>query len=74
MPDPMVWTNRLRENSNVQATIGCHPGRGGTAFFDGLIDEVRIFDRALTAVEVLETEAQHSWCARTGRGAGYHYT
>ena len=33
-PDPMVWTNRLRENDNVVCTIGCHPGNGGQAFFD----------------------------------------
>ena len=71
-PNPMVWKNNLRDNDNVQCTIGCHPGRGGQAFFDGLIDEVRVFDRALTALEVLETEAQHSWCARAGRGPNYH--
>ena len=74
MPDPMVWQNLLRDNDAVVCTIGCHPGNGGQAFFDGLIDEVRIFDRALSAVEVLETEAQHSWCARSDRGANYHYT
>ena len=74
MPDPMVWRNHLRDNGNVQCTIGCHPGHGGQAFFDGLIDEVRIFDRALTAMEVREREAQHSWCARAGRGPNYHFT
>eukprot|EP01045_Picozoa_sp_COSAG04_P006600 COSAG04_NODE_327_length_16667_cov_12.707991_10_plen_487_part_00 len=73
-PDPMVWKNRLRESDNVVCTIGCHPGNGGQAFFDGLIDEVRIFDRALSHQEILGTEAQHSWCARGARGQNYHYT
>ena len=74
MPDPMVWRNHLRDSDSVTCTIGCHPGHGGQAFFDGLIDELRIFDRALTPLEVLETEAQHSWCARGDRGSNYHYT
>ena len=39
-----------------------------------MIDEVRIFDRALTHQEILGTEAQHSWCARGALGQNYHYT
>ena len=69
------WISRMF--GGVTCEIGCRiRGDGVTAldFFDGLIDEVRIFDRALSAVEVLETEAQHSWCARGDRGANYHYT
>ena len=74
MLEPMVWKNHLRDSDSVTCTIGCHPGRGGQAFFDGLIDEVRVFDRALSPLEVLETEAQHSWCTRADRGNNYHYT
>ena len=71
--DPRVWASRF-PGTNQTCTIGCHPGHGGQAFFDGLIDEVRIFNRALSEREVLVNEATHAWCLRAGRSAGYHYT
>ena len=70
---PRVWASRFT-GRNSTCTIGCHPGHGGQAFFDGLIDEVRIFNRALSPDEVLVNEATHAWCMRAGRSQNYHYT
>lgn len=68
---PRSWENHLFSGSNAagavsvsdgstsSCAIGGHPTMG--SFFDGLIDEVRIFDQALTAGDVAQ-EAAHYWC------------
>ena len=46
-------TGTFVEVSSVPWNIGNVPGSGGIRFpWDGLIDEVEIFDRALTAAEI----------------------
>ena len=54
------------ECQTASCSIGGHPSFEGWAnahgmYFDGLIDEVRIFDHALTPGEVSQ-EAVHYWC------------
>ena len=63
----MVWPNRLN-NGDPPATcnIGCHGS--GRSFFDGLIDEVRIFSGALEPHAVLQDYA-HAWCSESMTGA-----
>jgi hypothetical protein len=63
---PRSWQNQLQGTGDSGSTgatsscaIGGHPSMG--AYFDGLIDEVRIFDHALTAGDVAQ-EATHFWC------------
>ena len=46
-------------------TIGCHGS--GRSFFDGLIDEVRIFNGALAGHAVLQDYA-HAWCTESQSG------
>lgn len=62
-----VWPNRL-VNSNPPATctVGCHGS--GRSFFDGLIDEVRLFSGALEPHAVLQDYA-HAWCSESMNGA-----
>ena len=69
--EPRAWINGLldtcsksREDRSCpgpqpSCSIGGHPSM--QAYFDGLIDEVRIFDHALTPGEVAQ-EAVHYWC------------
>ena len=56
---PFKWTNGLQRSSTSSCTIGGHPSMA--AYFDGMIDEVRIFDHALSAGAVSE-ESVHYWC------------
>jgi hypothetical protein len=53
-----VWPNRLfHANPPATCNIGCH--NSGRSFFDGLIDEVRIFSGALEPHAILQV-ACHS--------------
>lgn len=54
-----VWANRLHTSHTSSCAIGGHPSM--SAYFDGLIDEVRIFDHGLSAGAV-SNEAGHFWC------------
>jgi len=45
-------TGALSTNSEVFAWIGSNPPTVGSNAFDGLIDEVRIYDRALSEIEI----------------------
>ncbi|MBN2202061.1 chitobiase/beta-hexosaminidase C-terminal domain-containing protein, partial [bacterium] len=45
-------TGTLDTNAGVDAWIGCNPPTAGSNAFDGLIDEVRIYDRALAPGEI----------------------
>lgn len=42
------------KNSSVKMAIGCNPGTTNAEFFNGWIDEVRIWSRALDASEIAE--------------------
>ena len=76
--DPRPWANQLAtgctgncngHNSNGDTSscaIGGHPTMG--AYFDGLIDEVRIFDHALTEGDIAQ-EAVHYWCENIAESA-----
>lgn len=45
-------TGALSTDANVTALLGCNPGADHTAAFDGSIDEVQIYTRALSAEEI----------------------
>jgi hypothetical protein len=48
------WTGSAGATTTTQGiSIGRYTGSGGTPYFPGLIDEVRIYGRALSAAEVL---------------------
>jgi hypothetical protein len=49
------WTGAAGAASTLQALhLGDYPGATGGAFLSGVVDEVRIYDRGLSAQEVLQ--------------------
>ena len=69
-PTEMVWSNRLEVGNTPAATctIGCHGS--GRSFFDGLIDEVRVYKGAL-GPHAVRQDYQHSWCTTDYASADY---
>lgn len=45
-----TWSGSLIESASTPFRIGCRADNGG--FFDGTVDEVRVYDRALTPTEI----------------------
>jgi hypothetical protein len=63
-----IWENMLFQGGGY-CTVGCHPAAGadglpGQAFFDGLMDELRIYDGALN-VHAVRNDFQHKWCMQS---------
>jgi Concanavalin A-like lectin/glucanases superfamily len=46
----VAWSGALIDSPSVPFRIGCRADNGG--FFDGTVDEVRLYDRALTTTEI----------------------
>jgi hypothetical protein len=46
----MAKTGSIATNGGVSAWVGANPD--GSRFWDGVIDDVRIYDRALSAGEI----------------------
>ena len=56
----VIWENMLDDGGGF-CSVGCHPVGGGQAFFDGLLDELRIYDGALSTGAV-RNDFAHMWC------------
>lgn len=59
--------------STANTYIGRRPYVGAEEYFNGMIDELRIFNTALTAAEVLRHYSTGEGSADTGLVAGYHF-
>jgi Concanavalin A-like lectin/glucanases superfamily/HYDIN/CFA65/VesB-like, Ig-like domain len=66
-----LTTTGLIINSDCNLFIGCRPDR--KYFFDGLIDELRIYDRALTESEVQELYWEGDFPLKNGLVAHYPF-
>ena len=63
-----IWENMLSLGGG-SCSVGCHPAAGadglpGQAFFDGFIDELRIYDGALS-IAAIRNDYQHLWCSQS---------
>jgi hypothetical protein len=60
----------MSEPSGSDVGIGCEPG-GGSRYYDGLLDDVRFYRRALTGTEIQAIYNQSEYCCTvSGVGGG----
>jgi len=75
-PTTASWSGSIRNNDTMNLYIGWH-GYGGI-YFNGTIDEVKIYPRALSPAEILCQYGNNCseagfWNDTNTLGAGYHY-